>query len=44
MEMVSVAEHLKLTLPEDQGVHRWIGEIRDGGRIRFLYRLFSQRE
>jgi hypothetical protein len=29
VEMVDVAEHLKLMSPEDQGVHRWIGEIRD---------------
>jgi hypothetical protein len=34
VEMVGVAEHSKLTSPEDQGVHRWIGER---GRIRFLY-------
>ena len=26
VEMVVVAEHLKLTSPENQGVHRWIGE------------------
>jgi hypothetical protein len=35
--MVGVAEHSKLASPEDQSVHRWLGEIRDWGCIRFLY-------
>ena len=35
--MVGVAEHSKFASPEDQSVRRWLVEIRDWGRIKFLY-------